>query len=250
MIIRKTLLVICIFLLVRFAIVHRPAPELIALGDSITDATLSYGPHCLGYRRYLQDELGIWTYRFKGQFKNSGFGIHQRRHSGVIGETVAQIRRRVETNLALFSKVRGKKHSAILIHAGTNDLRHTIKSDEEMERSLKAYDDMLTTIHNSDPDLDIYVALLIPSAGQPCDRNIDKFNPQLAALVRSKGYPNLYYVDMNAAFKKDAFGLCRNEWPKYCMVDTLHPSDAGYRTMGKQWAACMRNPKAKYCNGN
>jgi lysophospholipase L1-like esterase len=230
--------------------VHFRTPELIPLGDSITDGTLNYGSHSLGYRGYLQDELGVWRYLFRGEFKNSGVGLlHQRRHSGVIGDPLGGIQERLAQNLELFKRRYLKEHPVILIHAGTNDMRTEVKTDEEIDRAVKVLSDMLTTIHAFDPKIDVYVALLIPSAGQPCERNISRFNPRLAAMVRAKGYANLHYVDMNAAFKNDTFGLCRKEWPKYCMSDSLHPSQAGYRVMAKQWAACIKDPAAVNCNG-
>src|ERR1041385_7869562 len=96
--VRRLFFIVLICSTVGLACSKKPplGPELIAFGDSITDGTLNYGPESFGYRKYLQDELGIWTYIYKGQFESGKGHKYQKAHSGVIGETNSQIKARLD----------------------------------------------------------------------------------------------------------------------------------------------------------
>lgn len=227
-----------------------PGVEVLPLGDSITDGFFT---NSNGYRGPLQDELGNnktkWAVTMIGQY-SKGSGTYQRSHAGATGETASQIQSRVNTNLALFSKTKFKKHSKVLLHAGTNDMTGSL-TDPQIQAVADTIAAMCTTIHNSTngSGIDIYVALIIPSTGGR-DGDITKLNTVLPATLNALGYSNLYYVDMNTAFRSDYFGLCSGDWATNCMADSLHPSSAGYSTMAKMWARCINSSTAVGCNGN
>lgn len=227
-----------------------PGPEIVCLGDSITSGTF-FGSNNFGYRNYLQDELGIWNFTFIGQFSNGSGTTYQRRHSGVVSETNTQIKNRISTNLLLFSSTKFKNYSKFLIHAGTNDLSGSVpKTDEELQTAVDIVGTMITQIHNANPNIDIYIAKIIPSTGEPRDTNITGYNAKIPTMISGLGYSNVYYVDMNSAFKSDIFGLCSGDWATNCMQDSLHPSSAGYQTMAKMWARCINSSTAVGCNGH
>lgn len=218
--------------------------KIYTMGDSITFGLRSTTG--LGYRKVLQDLLGIGEYNFVGAFSSSGYLNYDVNHSGVSGNTTAQMLSRMPAELTASLTPPNTSGTKVLIHGGTNFSLNQAGVDD--------IEDMIDLVVAKDSTIKIYVALIIPSngsAGAP-DADITAYNALLTTMLIAKraANSNVNRVDMNAAFKSDYFSLCAGDWANNCLFDDLHPNDTGYSVMANMWNRCINNESAVGCNGN
>lgn len=225
--------------------------KILPIGDSITKG-VSGDTDSFGYRNHLQDALGIGVYNFVGGFSDpSSDATYDVNHSGVGGNTSTQIESRLSTDLFNYFQGFNDPENKILIHAGTNDIFSCSVCDAgERAAIVQNIEDMIDAIVNENSSINIYVALIIPHTNATYDTDITNLNTDIATMVTAYGKANLYYVDMNSAFKDDTFTLCGGNWASNCIADGVHPNDTGYQVMALQWASCIASSTNVNCNGN
>lgn len=224
----------------------RKKTHILAVGDSISSSngsgTISGN---WSYRRELQYQLGD-KYLMVGnkssptydQFPNYFYPLSTR-NAAVSGETSTQILARIPANISSYF-VAGtyNKGSAVLIHAGTNDI--TLDPQSNLALSITAaitnIKSMIDLFDAADPEINIYVCKIIPR--YDTSANIwytQRFNEELARTRLTWSKKNVYIVDMQGAFKADS------NWKTDYMYDSKHPNDAGFNVMGKVYAAAVKD---------
>jgi lysophospholipase L1-like esterase len=227
-----------------FNVVNYPDYLIGPLGDSITYGAGSSDGY--GYRKQLQADILARTndaQRFSrismvGDHADAADSTYFPRHSGVSGESIAQISARLDnvlTNYFYQSSVTDMRGRQIfLIHAGTNDV--TAVGGGSYTATLASYTAMLDKIYAYNPNIEIYCALLIPRKDSgAAETNNVTFNGLLntALTTYQATHPNVHIVDMHAAFVADA------TWATDYMSDGLHPNNAGYVVMGDTWNSAI-----------
>jgi lysophospholipase L1-like esterase len=210
---------------------------LMPLGDSITKGY--YGdvggiPH-FGYRDHLQDNLN-YGYNFVGKYSDPASTAYDSNHEGADGQLTDAILTRLNTRISEDSMFMGNVdglNSCVLIHAGTNDIRYRVGTDQSRVDNIE---DMIDAIDAFNPDIQIYVALIIPIYHRYPNwllkKRVISFNKLLAAMISGYGKSNLYTVDMYSRFANypgDLSNLYGDYWG-------VHPNDTGYDLMGQVWA--------------
>ena len=230
-------------------------------GDSITHGVGGDGDgdstNDWGYRKHLQDNLGIGVYDFIGSLRNptsdATYDVNNYGTSGWAAEFL-NAGMTTEANLSL-SNI--SDASMMLLHIGTNDIilqsidsasKHT---NAEIITSINSVIDKFEVFNST---AKVYVALIVPM------RQADQATWWLpfwtdlkAAMITRQGTdPRIVIVDMYNAFLDDRYGYCSGDWYNNCMnvFSGAHPSDNGYKTMADQWAACINNNSAVGCNGH
>ncbi len=236
-------------------LVDKAVPNILPIGDSITSGQ-SWSDY-FGYRRKLQDRLGIYNYRFVGGKK--GFGepltdtVYSRKHSGVSGDSSAQIYTRLLTDLTSYFPSTITTGSTVLILSGTNDIRILGYGTAEATVVNTIADDPLTTasmvgkIRDYNSNIRVYVGLIPPSTQSAGDvAAMQSFNNALKARLDAvmPSFTNLHYVDFFTAFTDNA------SYATEYLQDTLHPTLVGYNLMGDLWYLCMTSSSNHYCDGN
>lgn len=234
--------------------------KILTVGDSITrgvggdaDGTEA---NDFGYRSYLQTHLGVGAYDFVGSNTTTDPGIYDPDHWGTSGQIaswfVSRIHDELDTSLIL-----PRKLSKVLLHVGTNDIILQYIDDVNKKTNaqiITSITSVITSIFSYYPDVELYVALIVPDrrTGQEVFWGAfhDDLNVALTALQVT--YPNLIIVDMYEAFINDTYGDCLGDWYDVCMnpFSGDHPSATGYRVMARQWYECMQSRTAVNCNGN
>lgn len=213
---------------------------LLPLGDSITVGAGS----TYGYRKQLQDSLGIGEYDFVGSFSNpSSDATYDVHHAGVSGENTTQILARLQGELDTnFDGI--QNGSIILIHAGTNGV--------SSGSNVPNVQTMLDRIFTKNPGIKVYVALIIPNKVGATETATIAYNASLLSMLQTyQGTnSNVHIVDMHSNFINDTFGTCSGDWATNCMGDNTHPNTTGYTSMGLQWASCISSSSNTNCDGN
>ena len=197
-----------------------PLGDSLTLGDSSSDG--------FAYRKYLQDLLGVFTYRFVGSKATGTLQGYQTAVSGRSGCTSAYLKEFIPKEIQTQFTRRDK--GLVLLHTGTNDIRMDLDPDVSVRNIL----DIINVIDSYNPGIKIYVAYPIPV--------IDKLNQsaefrqrlKTALMERKKTKNNLFTVDMYQAFIKDTTGLCEGNFEN-CMEDAFHPLENGFFVMAIVW---------------
>ncbi len=218
--------------------------RMLCIGDSITWGTGQTNQW--SYRQQLQADLGIGLFQFVGSHAapptDPNYYVF---HEGIGGDCTADVLARIDAALDRYLPTPNLPVSAVLLHIGTNDVKSgTGCGVTEAQAVSNVADTGLTTasivgkIHAHDPNLQVYVALIIPSTNVTSDANFTSYNTALNTRLTSlqSTKTNLFIVDMNSAFRNTA--NCASV--AACVDDTVsHPNDAGYVVMGDTWYAAL-----------
>jgi len=191
--------------------------KIMPLGDSITFGTRdpSYG----GYRHLLGTLLTNDGYiiNFVGS-RRSGRGVIQGPdNEGHPRWTIPQIKKRIDSEgwLEIYQP------DIILLHIGTNDLRHGQAASAPSNLSA-LLDDILVRL----PQTHVIVARIIPFRRVP-DPSHKSYNAAIAGIVASKG-PRVSMVDMQNILSPSDY------------ADGLHPNAGCNDKMARPWEPAIR----------
>ncbi len=216
--------------------------RIMPLGDSITFGVTSYNgtadfptaPTAVGYRKALYDRLiaGGYAIDFVGDLNaGASANLDDTDHSGIPGDTTADINGRVATTLT------SEPADVILLHAGTNGAT-----------DASGINDILTTIQSwssvpTNPSADTLVARIVPSPLSATNTRINGFNTDLD-IVMSTSWPSLTVVDMNSALNAST-----DMTSAFVDLPGVHPNASGYAKMADQWFnALTNNGKVNRCS--
>ena len=231
---------------------HVEKERLMPLGDSLTAGDGS--THEMGYRKKIQDLLGVDTYQFVGPDSRGVLSDYQSEHTGKIGFGTESLKAFVTTEMPAYFGPKDRK-GIILLMVGTNDF---LAAAFNVKNSVKNIMEMVDFIDQYNPRIKIYVACPIPIAFKepsflayrtpPAGLTEDTFPVFRKELIsslamRKRTKSNLYIVDMYSAFVNDETGLCYGNYKINCLVDGVHPNDAGYDVMGVVWANSINHCK-------
>lgn len=118
----------------------------------------------------------------------------------------------------------------VLLHVGTNDLTRGIADDIVNAPAHCAA--LLDQIHAVAPFAFVVVAKIIPTWRDDWNMLVDNYNSALVGIAASRA-TFCTLVDMNGPF------VANPSYKSQYMVDSYHPSDAGYAVMASVWHAAM-----------
>ena len=220
--------------------------RIMPLGDSITEGTLGRNPPLtgpdiippeqrVGYRRALYKSLGDAGYAidFVGSLSDGAqanppiVDPHHEGHGGQKDEFIAQnVMEFLTTNPA----------DLVLLHIGTNDLNSNPPDT--------AADDVETILDNIDAweqanrPVTVFLALITDRRSENNQQelpnpDVDMFNANIQALARNRisAGDDLVIVNQHTALK----------YPDDLAPDQVHPDQAGYDKMARQWFAAIKS---------
>jgi lysophospholipase L1-like esterase len=195
------------------------------LGDSITDGFNVPG----GYRIDLwrQFVAGGYTIDFVGSQFNGPAGLGDHDHQGHSGWRIDQI----DANVVNW--LRATTPRTVLLHIGTNDIAQN-RDPANAPARLSALVDKIT---NTVPDAEVFVATLVPFAGQ--DARVRAFNSAVPGMVQSKvdAGRRVHLVDMFSALTTAD------------LADGVHPNAGGYNKMAGVWFRALQAVPRSITNG-
>jgi lysophospholipase L1-like esterase len=189
---------------------HAAAPTVAApirimpLGDSIT--------FCMGSTTGSGYRAELW----RRLVEQSGYGVDlvgsartgtlpDIDHEGHSGWTIAQLSDSADGWLAAATPV------VVLLHIGTNDIRHEAGSAGAADR-LSA---LIDRIRTRAPNATLLVATIIGANESGVNARVNAYNQSIPGIVAGKGDPKVRLVPMNSA-------LVASD-----LMDWLHPNDGG-----------------------
>jgi lysophospholipase L1-like esterase len=190
-----------------------------------------------GYRKYLQEKLGIWSFRVVGDNYENDISInmlpyHQPRNFAFNNETAEEV-----TARALAEPIQHEtwfpysdKKNTIIICLGTNNLQ--MGEDPETEiAAMSAISDYIDEVHFYDSTINIFVCLIPPTSLVFFNEWIESYNNRLQIMVdeKGKGKDNLFTVDLYNALK-DCWDAPSNQ----CNSDSAHPNNTGYEIIADE----------------
>ncbi len=188
------------------------------LGDSITEGTQVPG----GYRIGLWQRFGAGNYRvdFVGAEFNGPASLGDHDHEGHPGWRIDQIHANVATWLG------NTNPRTVLLHIGTNDVLQNFDLANAPARLSALVDRITATV----PNADVFVATIIPMAGEGRENAGRAFNATIPGMVQSKANAGkrVRLVDMHAALTTSD------------LIDGVHPTATGYDKMAATWYAALR----------
>lgn len=248
-------------LLGRTASADDAIPRLITYGDSITNGAEGNAPDAdTGYFKWrdnLQDLIGKDAYNWVGRFTSpsSNSDGYQVNTSAYYGHFTAQQESFVAGDMTNYFSDQNPAGSLALIHLGTNDVlwEGTQYSNATKEESAENIIKMVRAIDARDPNVAVYVALVVPIDERTPDSNpnardtrITAFNEELETQLLARqngtdgtpGKSNLYIVDVNAAFKT-ADGTVNTAY--YNIGDGIHPNAAGDTVIAQTFGNALKS---------
>jgi acyl-CoA thioesterase I len=197
--------------------------RIMPLGDSITegangDATYRYFLwHLLGDAGYQVDFVGSMT-GVKGRRAQPKYPDFDQNHEGHSGWTAGKIANYSMT----FAQQSGAQ--VVLLHAGTNDINRGIGTNKIKSRIQK----VITQLRLVNPEIDVFVAELIPIAGmEPQVVALNAAIRSLASQMDTSG-SRVIAVDLNSGFNVGSD-----------LRDGIHPTESGYVKMADAWFGAL-----------
>lgn len=241
---------------------------ILCIGDSITagvgwdnDGNVA---NDWGYRKKLQDLLGIGVYEMVGSVNrptsDATYGVANWGVSGQIaqwfissGGNTDGIRFEIQRSMSNLSD-----DSVVLLHVGTNDIILQYLDNVNKRSNVAIIADINTLIdriYDANKKIKILVALIVPDrrAGQETFWGVFHDDLKAALITKQATVPTVVIVDMYEAFVNDRYGVCSGDWFNNCMnpFSGDHPSFTGYEgVMARQWADCIQSKTNPGCNGN
>lgn len=224
-------------------------PRILTIGDSITSG-INTSTDDLGYRRKLQDLLGINRVYMVGQYNTpASDATYQVKTSGLAGDLTSGMLSRLTGVIGNYFSDKNK-NQIVLILAGANDVTGSIDTAVAVNHIVSngsGSDGMVELLLAFNPNVEIYISTLIPFRDSD-PSGLAPFNTALTTAVNLKRatYPNIHIVDGHSAFA--AYPACSTL--SDCFFDTEHPNNTGYDAIGTFFYNCINNHSAQYCDGN
>jgi lysophospholipase L1-like esterase len=187
------------------------------LGDSITDGFNVPG----GYR------TGLWqrftangnVVDFVGSLFYGPGNLGDHDHEGHSGWRIDQL----DASIVPWLQVTAPR--TVLLHIGTND----IVQNRDLPNAPARLSGLIDKITATVPSADVFVATIIPIAGQ--DATVGTFNAAIPGIVQSRvnAGRHVHLVDMHAALTTAD------------LADGVHPNAGGYEKMAATWYAALRS---------
>jgi lysophospholipase L1-like esterase len=197
-------------------------PSVAFVGDSITVGSGSTGSGLGGYRRRVIENLASDGYSDRllclGEQRDSNFNNSD--HSGVSGNTTAQMTTRVAANFGA-----GKRQpDAFFVLAGANNAA----SDPARTAFTTDYPLLLDALHAANPSAKIIVSTITDSSDAGYAPRIDSMNAEIASLwdaweAANPSAPALVRLDLRSVL---------GDWAAGNFADFIHPNNTGYATIG------------------
>ncbi len=189
--------------------------KIMPLGDSITfgDPDISYGSYRNLLWTLLTDDGCIVD--FVGSQK-SGKGIPDPDNEGHSGWKITNIKNGIDSEGWLETY----QPDIILLHIGSNDIRHGYLTDAPANLSA-LLDDILLRL----PQVHVIVAQIVPFSSGPT-RGHRSYNDAIPAIAASKG-PRVSMVDMQNVLSNGDF------------ADSYHPTAEGYDKLARAWESAI-----------
>lgn len=242
--------------------------KILPVGDSITagvgDADDGDSTNDWGYRKKIQDLLGIGVYDFAGSIDrptagDATYDVDNWATSGKV--TNWFLTSTGPTDGILYELNRSMNNagpnSKLLLHIGTNDMILQYLDDINKKTNaqiITSITSIIDVIHNFNSNITIYCALIVPArrSGQEVFWGAFHDDLEAALITKQATVTNLVIVDMYEAFINDRYGDCSGDWYNNCLnpFSGDHPSATGYTVMAKQWNACIQSNINPGCNGN
>ncbi len=172
-----------------------------------------------GYRRVLDQMLknAGWDLEMVGQ-RHVGGGDHEG-YPGYMSDLLLSVLPQILAN---------NNPDVVLLHIGTNDLPWPIDADSCYKNTVR----MVEMIHDYNPDVEIFVAQIIP-----CLQNTNWAKQRYPSIISlnnklqqiTNGRPYIKLIDMWNAFTHTS------NWETQLMCDTWHPNSQGYQLMAEKW---------------
>jgi lysophospholipase L1-like esterase len=188
------------------------------LGDSITDGVGVSGGG--SYRTGLWQRLanaGIAT-DFVGSLSNGPASLGDHDHEGHSGWRIDQL----DANITGW--VQQSNPRTILLHIGTND----IGQNYDVANAPARLSALIDKIRALAPQVQLFVAQLIPTANAGNETRTQAFNAALPGIVAGKG-PLTHLVDMHSVVTTAD------------LADGLHPNATGYDKMAARWFSALQS---------
>lgn len=193
--------------------------KVMPLGDSITDGIQTPG----GYRIGLWQRVTSGGYRvdFVGSLSNGPASLGDHDHEGHSGWRIDQIDANITGWLNTY-----QPHT-VLLHIGTNDVLQNYSVSTAPNRLSTLIDHITAAV----PNVEIFVAQLIPLANASQDSAVRTFNAAIPGIVQSKvnAGKHVHVVDMHSALTTAD------------LVDGVHPTANGYDKMAAVWYSALRS---------
>jgi lysophospholipase L1-like esterase len=186
------------------------------LGDSITDGYTVPGGYRIGLWQRLAND-GHPT-DFVGSLSNGPAALGDHDHEGHSGWRIDQL----DTDITGW--IQQANPRTILLHIGTNDIGQNYDVGNAPAR-LSA---LIDRIRADAPQVQLFVAQIIPTADAANEQKTQTFNAALPAIVAQKG-PLTHLVDMHSAVTTAD------------LADGLHPNATGYDKMAARWYSALQS---------
>ncbi len=194
--------------------------KVMPLGDSITDGLYVPG----GYRIELWNRIVSMGYLvdFVGSQINGPVSLGDINHEGHPGWRIDQIDAQINGWMDAYGP------QIVLLHIGTND----VNADYDLPNAPARLSALIDKICAKLPfGGKVYVAKLTPLGDSGAAARLQTYNDQIPGIVQSKageGKP-VFLVDMFSAMTAAD------------LVDGIHPSAAGYSSMGDVWYEAIKS---------
>ena len=148
-------------------------------------------------------------------------------HEGESGAKIDKISTNADRTLDLQPNI-------VLLHAGTNNLKSDVAGDDDalVQEASTQIEALITKIYNKCKDATVMVARVIPQRDEPTGGTgrVFAFNNRLYGIVRSRraAGQHVWLVDHYTSVTTDD------------LVDTLHPTAAGYDKMAEIWYLAIK----------
>jgi lysophospholipase L1-like esterase len=190
--------------------------RIMPLGDSITAGYTVPG----GYRTGLWQRLaaaGRLT-DFVGTGSNGPAALGDHDHEGHSGWRIDQL----DANITGWLRTANPR--TILLHIGTND----ISQNYDVAGAPGRLATLIDHIRLIEPNVELFVAQLIPNADATNEARISTFNAALPGIVAQQG-PLTHLVRMHSALTTAD------------LADGLHPDATGYDRMAARWWSALQS---------
>jgi lysophospholipase L1-like esterase len=222
------------------ALAYSPCPAggaaciIMPLGDSITDG-FPFENGSYRVELFHQAVQGATPITFVGRNLNGPASVDTltfpRGHEGYSGFTIdsgpghSGISPLVDGAISMFHP------HIVLLHIGTNDINGNI----DLANAPMRLGTLIDRINTDAPAALVVVAQIIPTTNDGTNARIRAYNDAIPALVqqRAAAGKHVMVLDMYGTFTSHA------DYKTALMTDSLHPSVAGYATMGDAWYAAI-----------
>jgi lysophospholipase L1-like esterase len=186
------------------------------LGDSITDGYTVAGGYRIGLWQRLANDGHLTD--FVGSLSNGPANLGDHDHEGHSGWRIDQL----DANITGW--IQQANPRTILLHIGTNDIGQNYDVGNAPAR-LSA---LIDKIRADAPQVQLFVAQIIPTADSANEQKTQTFNAALPAIVAQKG-PLTHLVDQHSAITTAD------------LADGLHPNATGYDQMAARWWSALQS---------